>query len=118
MIEKTVYNYLSSSLNVPVMMELPDVPSEDYPTFPEEFVVLEKVAGSVTDHINFATIAIQSYNKSLYGAASLDEQVRNAMNAIVNSIDSISDCQLTADTNFTDVSTKRYRYQCLYNIYY
>lgn len=62
MIEKTVYDYLSGCLSVPVMMELPEVPSEDYPTFPEEFVVLEKVAGSVTDHINFATIAIQSYN--------------------------------------------------------
>jgi len=119
MIEKTVYDYLSESMAVPVMMELPEVPSEDYPTFPEEFVVLEKVAGSVTDHINFATIAIQSYNtKSLYGAASLDKQVRNAMDAIADSIDSISECQLTADTNFTDVSTKRYRYQCLYNIYY
>jgi hypothetical protein len=54
----------------------------------------------------------------LYGAASLDKQVRNAMDAIAGSIDSISECQLTADTNFTDVSTKRYRYQCLYNIYY
>jgi hypothetical protein len=119
MIEKTVYDYLSGCLSVPVMMELPEVPSEDYPTFPEEFVVLEKVAGSATDHINFATIAIQSYNiKSLYGAASLDKQVRNAMDAIAGSIDSISECQLTADTNFTDVSTKRYRYQCLYNIYY
>ena len=119
MIEKTVYDYLSGCMSVPVMMELPEVPSEDYPTFPEEFVVLEKVTGSVTDHINFATIAIQSYNiKSLYGAASLDEQVRNAMDAIVDSIDSISECQMTADTNFTDTSTKRYRYQCLYNIYY
>lgn len=119
MIEKTVYDYLSGCMNVPVMMELPEVPSEDYPTFPEEFVVLEKVAGSVTDHIRFATIAIQSYsNVSLYAAAQLNEDVHEVMDAMADYVDDVSECQMTADTNFTDTSTKRYRYQCLYNIYY
>ena len=112
MIEKTVYDYLSDNLDTPVFMEVPE-------HAPCEFVVMEKVAGSVTDHIRFATIAIQSYSSvSLYGAAQLNEDVHEVMDAMADHVDDVSECQMTADTNFTDVSTKRYRYQCLYNIYY
>lgn len=119
MIEKTVFDYLSSEMTVPVFMELPEVPSEDYPTFPDEFVVIEKVGGDITDHIRFAVIAIQSYSlSSLYNAALLNESVHAVMDVMASNVSAVSECQMTADTNFTDTSTKRYRYQCLYNIYY
>lgn len=119
MIEKTVYDYLSENMTVPVMMELPEVPSEDYPTFPKEFVVIEKVGGNITDHIRNATIALQSYSlNSLYNAAALNEELHGVMDVMADRVDAISKCQMTADTNFTDTSTKRYRYQCLYNIFY
>jgi hypothetical protein len=112
MIEKIAYDYLSDNLNVPVFMEVPEHARC-------EFVVMEKVAGSITDHIRFATIAIQSYSSvSLYGAAQLNEDVHEVMDAMADHVDDVSECQMTADTNFTDTSTKRYRYQCLYNIYY
>jgi hypothetical protein len=113
MIEKIAYDYLSENLDTPVYME---VPEHDAPC---EFVVMEKVAGSITDHIRFATIAIQSYSSiSLFGAAQLNEDVHEVMDAMADHVDDVSECQMTADTNFTDTSTKRYRYQCLYNIYY
>lgn len=119
MIEKTVYDYLNSTMTVPVFMEMPEVPSTDYPTLPEAFIVLEKIAGDITDHIRSATIAIQSYStSSLYNAAALNETVHGAMDVMAENVASISKCQMTADTNFTDTSTKRYRYQCLYNIFY
>ena len=112
MIEKIAYDYLSDNLDTPVFMEVPE-------HAPYKFVVMEKVAGSVTDHIRFATIAIQSYsNVSLYVAAQLNESVHEVMDVMADYVDDVSKCQMTADTNFTDTSTKRYRYQCLYNIYY
>ncbi len=113
MIEKITYDYLSAILNAPVSMEVPESNT------PDEFVVVEKVAGSVTDYIRFATIAIQSYSlTSLYGAAQLNEFVHEAMDAMADHVEAISECRMVSDTNFTDTSTKRYRYQCLYNIYY
>lgn len=112
MIEKIAYDYLSANLNAPVFMERPESDT------PDEFVVMEKVAGSITDHIRFATIAIQSYSLSLYGAAQLNESVHEVMDIMADHVEAVSECKMTADTNFTDTSTKRYRYQCLYNIYY
>lgn len=119
MIEKIVYDFLSASLSKPVFMDFPEVPSEGHPELPEEFVVIEKVGGSVTDYIWGASFAIQSYSlKSLYNAAALDVLVRNAMDGMADSVKEISECSMTSDVNFTDVSTKRYRYQCVYQIYY
>ena len=119
LIEKVVLDYLSRKLNVPVFTELPEVPSEDYRVLPEEFVVIEKTALSMTDMVWTATVAIQSYSlKSMFGAAALDEDVQGFMNEMPREVDAISGLKLNADTNFTDTRTKRYRYQCVYNIFY
>ena len=48
----------------------------------------------------------------------LNEELHGVMDAMADNVSSVSECQMTADTNFTDTSTKRYRYQCLYNIFY
>lgn len=119
MIEKTVFDYLSDNMTVPVFMELPEVPSEDYPSLPEEFVVIKKVGGDITDYIRSATIACQSYSTvSLYNAAQLNDTLHGVMDVMAANVSGVSECRMTADTNFTDTSTKRYRYQCLYNIFY
>lgn len=113
MIEKTVFDYLTNNMNVPVFMEVPET------DIPGEFVVVEKVGGDITDHIRNATIALQSYSlNSLYNAAALNEELHGVMDVMADNVSSVSECQMTADTNFTDTSTKRYRYQCLYNIFY
>jgi len=113
MIEKTVFDYLASNMNVPVFMEVPET------DIPSEFVVVEKVGGDITDHIRSATIALQSYSlNSLYNAAALNEELHDVMDVMADNVSSVSECGMTADTNFTDTSTKRYRYQCLYNIFY
>ncbi len=118
MIEKTVLNYLKTKLNVPVLMELPEVPSADNATFPDKFVVIEKVGLSRTNHVSDSSLAFQSYSlSSLYDAATLDEQVRGAMDSIIE-LDSIGGVRLASNYNFTDPETKRYRYQCIYEIYH
>lgn len=118
MIEKTVYDYLAGALDgVPVFMELPEVPSTDYPVFPEACVLIEKVGESVRNHVHTSSVALQSYStKSLYEAAALDESVRDAMDIMAEEVDDISRCHMESNYNHTDTRTKRYRYQCVYDI--
>lgn len=115
MIEQIVLDYLSEHIDVPVFMELPEVPSEDYPTMPERFLLLEKVGGGQTDHLNSGSIAVQSYSlNSLYEAANIDEETRALMQNIVE-LDDISGVRLASNYNHTDTRTKRYRYQSVFD---
>jgi len=108
MIEVTLLNYLADNLEVPVYMEYPEIKDSS-------FVVLEKTGSSNINHINRATFAIQSVAQSLYESALLNEKVKALMNNAI-SLDGISRSSLNSDYNFTDASTKMYRYQCVYDL--
>lgn len=116
MIETIIRDYLEGALSgVPVFLEMPTVPDEELPT---EFVLVERIAGSKTNQIDFASFALKSYStQCLYNAAFLDGCVRRAMDEAVT-LDSIASARLASNYNFTDTSTKRYRYQAVYDIYY
>ena len=60
---------------------------------------------------------MQSYGPSLFEAAELNERVKAAMDDLIQLPDIISS-DLDSDYNFTDTSTKRYRYQAVYDIIY
>jgi len=110
MIEVTVYNYLNNALSVPVYTELPKEK-------PQRFVVLDKIASSKENHLSSSTIAFQSYAESKYEAALLNEEVKEVVeNMIV--LDEVSKVELNSDYNFTDTTTKEYRYQAVYEIYH
>ena len=118
MIEKIVLDYLTEHMSVPVFMELPETPSTEYPTMPERFLLLEKVGGGQTDHIDLGSIAVQSYSlNSLYEAACLDEEMRAVMFGILE-LDDISEVRLASNYNHTDVRTKRYRYQSVFEFHF
>ena len=118
MIEQIVLEYLTEHMDVPVFMELPEVPSEDYPTMPERFIVLEKVGGGLNDYIDSGSVAVQSYSlNSLYEAACLDEEMRAVMFGILE-LDDISEVRLASNYNHTDVRTKRYRYQSVFEFHF
>ena len=107
MIEKIIYDYLKGQ-GIAAYMQKPKDP-------PSEYVLLEKTGSSRTNHINSATIALQSYAGSLYSAALLNERVKDAMdNSIV--LDDICSASLNSDYNFTDTTTKEFRYQAVYDI--
>lgn len=108
MIEATVTSYLASALSVPVSAELPA-------TLPASFAVVEKTGGGEANHIRDATIAVQSYAPTLFEAAQLNETVLTAMEGLV-ALPSISKCTLNTSYNFTDPSTKQYRYQAVFDI--
>lgn len=115
MIEQIVLDYLTEHIDVPVFMELPEIPSGEFPTLPERFILLEKVGGGQTDHIDSGSIAVQSYSlNSLYEAASLDEEMRTAMCGILE-LDDICGVRLASNYNHTDTRTKRYRYQSVFD---
>lgn len=108
MIEKRILDYLAETLNVPVGMEVPD-------PMPETFVTVEKTGSGLENHIRSATLAIQSWGPSLYEAAALNERVKTAM-LEADSLPFISRSALNSDYNYTDESTKFYRYQAVFDL--
>lgn len=110
MIEKTIYDYLNSCMDVPVYMEKQD-------SMPETYVLIEKTGSSVSNYIYSATFAIQSYSTSMYKASELNEIVKEKMDDLII-LPNISKSSLNSDYNFTDTQTKKYRYQAVYDIYY
>lgn len=110
MIEKIILDWLSAELDVPVYLEEPK-------ELPKEYVLIDKLGSAENDLITSATIAVQSYSASLYGAAELNMKVKVAMAESVSRGD-ICRCVCTSDYNYTDTETKRYRYQAVFDITY
>ncbi len=110
MIETIILEYLSEKLDVPVYMEEPD-------DRPDTYVTIEKTGSSRTNLINHATLAIQSYAATMHEAAQLNETVKEVLDASIE-LSSVSRAELNSDYNYTDTSTKRYRYQAVYDFVY
>ena len=109
-IEEYVRDYLTTILNEPVFME---IPKKD---IPDKFYLIEKTGGSMANHIKTSTLTIQSYGNSLYEASVLNEQLKFAMEYKVIGLPEIASIDLDGDYNFTDTTTKKYRYQAVFNI--
>lgn len=108
MIEKTIYNYLKKELSVPVF-------TEHQENEPSSFVLFEKTSGDLKDKLNRCTFAFQSYGTSILEVAELNEEVKEkVLNMVV--LDEIGSVNLNSDYNFTDTTTKRYRYQAVFDI--
>ena len=110
MIETIVRDFLERELSVSVFMEEPE-------EIPEKYIIVEKVGGGKSNGINSATIAIQSYAKTLAEACFLNAELKVALEDI-DTQDPISKAELNSDYNFTDTETKRYRYQAVYDFLY
>lgn len=84
---------------------------------PESYVIFEKTSSGKRDYANSATFAFQSYAPTLYSAAVLNEEVKAAVESMVE-LNEISGIHLNSDYNFTDTETKEYRYQAVFDINY
>lgn len=109
MIETILYNFLSEKVSTPVYTEIPTNP-------PSSFYLIEKTGGSQKNNIKRTTVTIQSYGTSLYNAASLNEVLKETILDGLIMLDSIVSVNLSADYNFTDTTTKHYRYQAVFEI--
>jgi len=113
LIEVTILNYLKNNLDVDCYVEKPS-------PFPNgEFVVLERTGQTRTNLLKVTTIAFQSYADTKYKSALLNEQVKEAMDkAYYINTHQLSSVKFVRDYDFTDTTTKKYRYQCIYEIYH
>lgn len=112
MIEIIVKNFLESKLSVPVLMEIPKSQAS-------QFVIIEKTGSTHENHIDSAILTIQSYAESMQEAAELNDQVKtwmlDGMEGLVT-LDEVASVNLNSDYNFTDTTSKRYRYQAVFDI--
>ncbi len=108
MIEAVIIKYLSENLSIPVYAEVPEKAEKS-------FCIVEKTGSSTQNYIRSATIAVQSYAGSLLEAAKLNEKVILAMEELPG-LENVSSCDLNSDYNYTDTTTKRYRYQAVFDI--
>lgn len=115
MIEKTLISFLidKTQAGSNVYAERPN-------DTPEKYILIQKTGSSVEDMIPSSTIAIQSITDSMQGGSLLDamdlnEDVKEAMAYFEEESDIVM-VRLNSDYNFTDDSTKEYRYQAVYDI--
>lgn len=111
MIEKTLYDYLKSILDVSVHMEFPANP-------PGKFITIHKMDGGNANRINAATISIESYAESMYEAGVLSENIKEKMEEMGESSSLVFSVKLGGESNSIDTANKRYRYETIWNIYY
>ena len=107
MIAKDLLDYLGEALSVGVYMESPEELTN--------YVLLDQTGSSRNDHIVTTTIAVQSYAPSLYEAMVLNESVKEAMEGFAQ-LANVTRAELDTDYNFTNTTTKQYRWQAVYNI--
>jgi len=111
MIELIVKKFIDENLNYPAYMEVPNSP-------PDKFFIIEKISGSRDEQIYSATVAIQSYGPSMYQTALICEELNESILNDFITCPEVSKVELNSSYNYPDTSTKRYRYQSLFEIYY
>lgn len=109
MVEKIVLDYLSDNGPVPCFMERPE-------NAPPEYCLIEKTGSATANQLTTATIAVQSYAKSLYRASALNSDVIELLKLLPDYSNDISGVQLNSDGNFTNAAAKQYRYQAVFTI--
>ncbi|MEJ8751666.1 hypothetical protein WKS98_03395 [Lagierella sp. ICN-221743] len=110
MIEITIKKYLEKNLKVPIFLEVPE-------KMPSKFIVFEKTGSSRKNYLNSSTFAFQSYALNLYGAAKLNEELKEVVLKMLE-LPEMANIKLNSDYNFTDMDLKKYRYQAVFDIYH
>lgn len=108
MIEIIIKQYLDSHLSVPSFLEYPETPLP-------RFVIFEKTGSGKSNHLPSSTFAFQSYAESMYESAELNDEVKEVVENMIE-LDEIRSIKLNSDYNFTDTTTKEYRYQAVFDI--
>lgn len=114
MIETVLQNFIKSKFTTPELLDVPvlfEVPEN----IPPAYVVLERTGGYKSNCLNYSTFAIKSYAPTLYGAAILDSIICEIV-LQATECPEISSARLNSHYNYTDTSTKEYRYQAVFDI--
>lgn len=106
-IEEIICKFLTEKLDVVAQPEKPSRPFH-------RKIFVERTGGGGR-FIMDTTIAVQSYGDSRYEAAVLNDEVILAMNDATECPE-ITECDLNSNYDFTDIETKEYRYQAVFDI--
>lgn len=108
LIEKTIRDYLLNKIqNVPIEVQ--------EPTNETKYIVFRIVDRGKLNLINEVTVEFYCYGKSKFEAASLDEELRSAMEDIVV-LNSIFSSKLGGGNDEYDTDLDRYRYRSYFNL--
>ena len=108
LIEAKVIAHLETETSISAYAEVPELNKGS-------FFVVERIGARSVNHVNTITIAVQSYADTLLDAAVLSTIARVSMENLIRDPD-IASVKFNTDYNFTDTTTKRYRYQALFEI--
>ena len=108
MIEIKVKTLLEQTLDVPVYLEQPTEK-------PESYLLIERKGMGEENHLGGSLFMFQSYAESMYQAAVLNKEVIQAVKDLIVD-DEIVSISLNTDYIFTDVTSKKYRYQAVFDI--
>lgn len=119
MADKTVEEVVISYLNGHADIEYPAYGDTPYKNnLPAHHYMVEKTGSNTRDRITTAQITIQSVTvQSKAQAARMNERMTGVMEGIVGT-SGISACHLNSDYDYTDTTSKRWRYQAVFDITY
>lgn len=109
-IESVIIKFLEDKLKVKTYAEIPK-------TKPHKFIVVEKIDGGRTNCINASTLSVFSYAETLFDAADMNEQVKDALFDAVE-IDDITSSKIGGENRSIDTANKLYRYETIINLYH
>lgn len=107
MITELLISFLNEKLGIYVGMEQPEQKTG--------YVILDQTGSSTMNRIKTTTFAVQSYGASLLEAMQLNGRVEAAMEEFAE-LPQVAGIRLETDYNFTDTTTKQYRWQAVYDI--
>lgn len=110
MILALLIQYLTTGLDDPNIYVGIEAPSQT-----TNYVLIDQTGSDTTNHITTTTVAIQSYGASLLDALTLSDTVKGLMLNFVAE-DEVAAVRLETDYNFTNTTTKQYRWQAVYQI--
>lgn len=111
MIEILLKSFLEKETNTKTYLVLPDKK-------PDSFITLEKIGSSNINNLDSSIFAIQSWANSMYEAAKLNQQIKKLLQTQFMELENISKANINSDYNFTDTTTKKYRYQMVVEIFH
>lgn len=110
-VEERILTFLSKKMApIPVYMMRPEEPDSEY-------CIMEVNTGQEVNRVVGASVTVRSVAPTLYRAATLSYQVIAAMRDLVD-VNNVTSCALNSNVNYTDTTTKEYRYQTLFTIHY
>ena len=110
LVEQKLRDYLKTHLKIPVYLERPENP-------PETYALIERTGGTERNYVSSATFAVKSIAGTMYQAAKLDGDVVRCLRGF-SEVDNITSCMVEAHYNFTDTTTRVYRYQATVAVQY